>query len=309
LPLAVEPLFHLPVTTGWSVGIALAALVVAALVNAAGIDILGKLTVLGVAAEVFILVVLSTLVLIFGSHQSPSILLNGAPFTQFSGWLPAFLGGGIFVSLWVLYAFENAGLLGEETKDAPRIAPRAVLLALLGTFLMGVYFLFAFVISIPNVQAIEGSATPVQDIISHALPGVFVVIYLALIAGVTLLGANAYFTAVSRQVYGMARSGLLPFSTFLARTRKGTPYAAILIVAAVSALPLARTALKCSGVPVATISPPASPASGWTARPPETRPVRAAVVCRCGAWCCRRAGRRTWSGHRRRQPGGRGQSG
>ena len=40
---------------------------------------------------------------------------------------PLFIGAGVFNALWVLYTFENGGTLGEETVDAERNAPRAVI--------------------------------------------------------------------------------------------------------------------------------------------------------------------------------------
>jgi amino acid transporter len=103
---------------------------------------------------------------------------------------------------------------------------------------MGLYFLAGMIIAIPNVKAAMTSTTPIQDIINGALPHWFSKLYLVLICEVTFLGANAFFTGVSRQMYGMAREGQLPFSGFLSRTRNGTPWAALLVVAVLTGLPL-----------------------------------------------------------------------
>ncbi|MFT3872650.1 MAG: amino acid permease [Nocardioides sp.] len=62
--------------------------------------------------------------------------------------------------------------------------------------------------------------------------------YLALLLGIEILGCNAFFTAVSRQLFGMARAGQLPAARTLSKTRNGTPYAAILTVGVFTALPL-----------------------------------------------------------------------
>ena len=119
--------------------------------NMLGIDLLGKLTVLGVVAELAVLFVLSVLVFAFGPHRSPSILFDAAG-TGGSAhtYLAAFFGGGIFVGLWALYTFETAGTLGEETIDARRQAPRAVLGAFLLSVVAGAVFLLLFILSIPT---------------------------------------------------------------------------------------------------------------------------------------------------------------
>ena len=238
LPVAVAPLFGVTFSPGEAAAVALGALLVAAIINASGIEFLGKVTVIGVAAEIFIVFVLTSLVVAFGATQPVSVYVQGPGVSGFGNWVYALLAGGIFVSLWVLYTFESAGLVGEETKSGPRVAPKAIFLALTGTLLMGLYFLAGMIIAIPNVKAAMTSTTPIQDIINGALPHWFSKLYLVLICEVTFLGANAFFTGVSRQMYGMAREGQLPFSGFLSKTRNGTPWAALLVVAVLTGLPL-----------------------------------------------------------------------
>jgi amino acid transporter len=238
LPVAVGPLFGVTLTPGESAAIALGALLIAAILNASGIELLGKVTVLGVIAELFIIFVLTSLVIAFGARQPVSVYVQGPGLPGFGNWVYALLAGGIFVSLWVLFTFEGAGLIGEETAGGPRVAPKAVFLALGGSLLTGLFFLSGMIIAIPNVKHVMSSATPVQDIINGALPHWFSKLYLGLICGVVLLGANAFFTSVSRQMYGMAREGQLPFSRILSKTRKGTPWASILLVAILTGLPL-----------------------------------------------------------------------
>lgn len=238
LPVAVAPLFGVSFSPGEAAAVALGALLVAAIINASGIEFLGRVTVIGVAAEIFIVFVLTSLVIAFGAHQPVSVYVHGPGVPGFGNWVYALLGGGIFVSLWVLYTFENAGLVGEETKGGPKVAPKAIFLALTGTLLMGLYFLAGMIIAIPNVAHEMASATPIEDIINGALPHWFSKLYLVLICEVTFLGANAFFTGVSRQMYGMAREGQLPFSRFLSKTRNGTPWASLLVVAVLTGLPL-----------------------------------------------------------------------
>ena len=188
----VEPLFNLPSTTGWNEGITVVAILVAAGFNVAGIRALGRFTELMVIAELVVVLGVTTLVVLFGHHQGLDVMTNtGGTATSFNPVLPGFLGGGIFVALWVFYFFETGGTLGEETLEASRNAPKAILYTLLATFLVGGYFLFAMNLSIPHVATIMKSAaagTAVHDVIVAALPTAFWYLYLIVIVAVLFLG-------------------------------------------------------------------------------------------------------------------------
>jgi amino acid transporter len=236
LPTILIQLFNLPDTTAVTVGIAGAALLIATACNAMGVELLGRISVLGVAAELIILAGLTTLVLIFGQHQSASVLVDTQN-ASFGKWLPAFVGGGIFMSLWTLFGFEAAGQIGDETIDAHYAAPRAIWLSFAGSVILGTYFIVGFLFSIPKMSAAENSGDPLVYVINSALPGAFSKIFLVLMAWIVILGANAYFTNTSRQMFGMAQAGTLPFSRTLAKTRNGTPYVSIIVIAVITALP------------------------------------------------------------------------
>src|SRR6185312_13230390 len=66
-----------------------------------------------------------------------------------SGQLGTFLGA-MFMSLFVIYGFDTASTLAEETKNPRREAPRAVIAAVIGAALIGTIFLFAVIIAIPG---------------------------------------------------------------------------------------------------------------------------------------------------------------
>ena len=240
LPAVVFPLLGVEGSTGGRLGIALVALVIAAIANIAAIEKVGRLVVIATVAELVLIFGITLAVLVLGHEQSPSVLFDPAvPGQSFSSWLPAFLGGGVFIGLWVLQSFEAGGAIGEETIDAPRRAPRAILVGWAGSFFVGLFTIVAFLLAVPDFATIGSSANPVVDIIDGSLAGWVGKVYLALLAMVILLGANVVFTLVSRQMYGMARAGLLPFSAQLTRThpRTGEPWCAVLATAVITAVP------------------------------------------------------------------------
>lgn len=235
--------------------ITFAVIAMATVMNALGIELLGRIVFVGVVLELIVAFGMTTWLLIASDKQPVSVFFHLGSATSFTDWLPLFFAGGIFLPLWVMFTFESAGAVGEETKGARRTAPRAILLAFVGTMIIGTYFLVTVILAIPDVDRIMASPTPLPDILDAWLPPVGAKIYLALLLGIEILGCNAFFTAVSRQVFGMSRAGLLPGSAILSRTRKGTPTAAIIAVGIVTSLPLllAQTMAVLAGGATAAI--------------------------------------------------------
>ena len=210
-PTIVLPLFGWTSTTASRVEVAVLALIIAAVVNALPIHSIGSLTTVGTLAELLLIFGITVAVLIGGAHQPISVLGNtNGTGTTFSAWLPGFLAGGVFIGLWVMESFEVGGTVGEETIDAPRVAPRAILTGWGASFIVGLFLIFSFIIAIPHLATINNSATPILDIISGSLAPWVSKLYLVLLILVTIIGTNVIFTMVSRQIYGMARVGLLP---------------------------------------------------------------------------------------------------
>jgi amino acid transporter len=220
------------------IGLGLVALSMA--LNMLGINVLGRLTFIGVVAELLVLFVLSVLVFAFGPHRSPGILFDaGGTGGSAHTYLAAFFGGGIFVGLWALYTFETAGTLGEETIDAKRQAPRAVLGAFLLSVIAGAVFLILMLLSIPDVGAAMGSGSPVQDIITNSLASWVAKLYLVAIAWTLFLATYTFYTACTRHIFGMARAGQLPFSRALSQTgRSGEPWVAAVALGVITSVPL-----------------------------------------------------------------------
>ena len=242
LPASLVPLLDIEGTEGQVVAMAVACLILAFLANAGGITVLGRLNKYGVALEMGVFFIITLLVFLLApDHQSLSVINDTlATSAGSSGWLKNFLGGGIFVSLWVIYSFENGGTLGEETVDAHRKAPRAVLGAWAVTFVAGLVFILAILTAIPDRATINDSGTPVSDVMASALGDAGSNVYLVLIACITLLGGTAFMAGAVRHAFSMARDRMLPGSEFLSRTsaRTAAPIGAIVAVTVITALPL-----------------------------------------------------------------------
>src|SRR5467141_2975614 len=104
----------------------------------------------GVVFEIVGMVVFALILVLFYHHQSPAVLTDfsylGSGFNVQAG---TFLGA-MFMSLFVIYGFDTASTLAEETKNPRKAAPQAVLASIVGAAVIGAIFLFATVIAVPG---------------------------------------------------------------------------------------------------------------------------------------------------------------
>ena len=198
--------------------IALIALSVATLVSFAGIEQAIWLSVVGTVVELTGLV----LVIAVGvPHFGDAHLLD----------LNHGLGGVLSGASLVMFAylgFSQIATLAEESEDAPRVIPKAVLISIGVTTLLYVLVAVA-AISVLGWQALGASEAPLADVAAEALGGkaldIVAIIALFSTANTMLL----LLVAASRLIYGMASRQALP--RFLAWVHPGlqTPVRAILL--------------------------------------------------------------------------------
>ncbi len=145
------------------------------------------------------------------------------------------LSGVIAGSALIFFAFigfDEVITLSEETIDAHRTVPRALLLALAVSTLL--YVLVAVVsVSVLGADRLALSQQPLTDVMQDAVGGVAVNI-VAVIALVTTLNTTLLVvTASSRMMFGMASKGDLPqwFQTLRNRKSPRNSVLATLVVA------------------------------------------------------------------------------
>src|SRR5438270_573846 len=154
VPLVLIPLlnnlFSLSIATDPDTERNVAALVLLSitLLSIVGVRLVAIVNNTGVVFEILGMVVFALILVIFYSHQNVSV------FTDFS-YLGTSNQAGIFLaamfmSLFVIYGFDTASTLAEETKNPRRQAPRAVIASIIGAAIIGAIFLFAVIIAIPG---------------------------------------------------------------------------------------------------------------------------------------------------------------
>jgi urea carboxylase system permease len=176
----------------------------------------------GVVFEILGMVVFAIVLVLFYHHQSLSAFTDtsylGSGFTTQAG---TFLAA-MFMSLFVIYGFDTASTLAEETKNPRRAAPRAVILAVVGAAIIGAIFLFAAIIAIPGdlskfvADAGNGKIPfPLITIIQANFPGWASNLYLFVVFAAIYVCCLAIQTSTIRLAFGMARDGKLPLARAL----------------------------------------------------------------------------------------------
>ncbi len=189
----------------------------ATIINMLGVKIMARINNFGVIAELIgasILVVL----LIFHFSRGPGIVFHslGTGTGHSWGYLGAFLIGGI-MSAYVMYGFDTAGTLAEETNDPRRAAPPAIIRALITAAIIGGLLILFAVMDVKNIHdkniGLFGLPYIVKQALGNTAGNVFLVDSALAITVCTL----AVCTACIRMLFSMARDGRLPFGSSLAR--------------------------------------------------------------------------------------------
>ena len=149
--------------------VALITLVVITVLNIYGVRLVALINNTGVLFEILGMFVFALVLLAFHNHQGFKVVTNSAGFhVNGSTFLAA-----MFMSLFVIYGFDTASTLAEETRDPRRNAPKAVLFSVIGAFIIGGVFLLGALVAIPNLgTAVKDGYGPAQIIEANFSTGV-----------------------------------------------------------------------------------------------------------------------------------------
>ncbi|QHC72446.1 amino acid permease [Rathayibacter sp. VKM Ac-2805] len=209
-------------------------------VNARGVRLMARINSVGVLIELVAAVLLVAVLAVNVVHP-PTVLLDTSGYggSTPGGYAGAFLIAAI-ASAYVMYGFDTAGSLGEETVDPRRTAPAAILRAVTASFVLGGLILLLGILSAPDLAdpALGQASGGLQRIVLQVLGGPLgSVLLLCVVVAITVC-ALAVHTAAIRLIFAMARDNALPGSRVLARVepRRGTPMAPALVVGVLAVL-------------------------------------------------------------------------
>jgi len=195
------------------------------IINSIGVRLLAMINNVGVVAE---LLGVALLIGLLATHirRGPAVLLaargGGAQGTPL-GFLVPFLAAALMPS-YVMYGFDTAGSLAEETDEPRRRAPWAILQALAAAGLAGGLLILFGILAVgdpgrPELGQIHGGLPfLIKDVLGHRL-GTFLLVEVVFAIFVCALAVQA---GSVRLVFAMARDNNLPFAHALSRVTPRT---------------------------------------------------------------------------------------
>lgn len=194
------------------------------LINALGVRLMAMINSAGVFIEL-IAAVLIAIILAFHIQRGPGVFFstNGYGAGESGGYLSLFLIASL-ASGYVMYGFDTASSLGEETMEPRRTAPKAILRALLASFVIGGAILVFAILAAPNLEdPLIGSPTgSLQYIVEQVMSGPIGTAMLVCIVVAVIVCSLAVHTAAIRLTFAMARDNALPFGEKLAHVHPKT---------------------------------------------------------------------------------------
>jgi urea carboxylase system permease len=194
------------------------------LINALGVKLMSRINSAGVFIELIAAVLIAVL-LAFNIKRAPDVFFstNGYGAGVSGGYLGAFLIASL-ASGYVMYGFDTASSLGEETVEPRRTAPKAILRAILASFVIGGGILVFAVMAAPDLNdpLIGKAEGGLQYIVEQVMWGPLGTIFLICIVIAVTVCTLAVHTAAIRLTFAMARDNALPFGEKLARVNPKT---------------------------------------------------------------------------------------
>jgi urea carboxylase system permease len=187
------------------------------LVNAYGVKLMARINSTGVFIELIAAVVL-VILLAVNIKRGPDVLFDtqGKGAGHDWGYLGAFLVAAL-ASAYVMYGFDTASSLGEETIDPRRTAPKAILRAVNASFLLGGAILLFAILAANDLSDQQIASGGMQFIILDVLGNTIGKTLLICAAIAIWVCCLAVQTATIRMIFAMARDNNLPAGSALAK--------------------------------------------------------------------------------------------
>jgi urea carboxylase system permease len=203
------------------------------IINVAGVAVLSRINNIGVMAE---LIGASGLIILFLIHanRSPTDVLTNTAGTGSGhtfGYFGALLVGAI-MPLYVMYGFDTAGSLAEETSDPRRRAPRAVIQALATAGTMGFLLIVLGTMAVSDKLYADPTALGLTTITKDVLGDNWGNLFLVDCAFAIFVCCLAIHAMSVRILFAMGRDNNLPGASRLASvsgTRRVPVFPAVLV--------------------------------------------------------------------------------
>ena len=211
-------------------------IVISTIVNARGIKLLALINNIGVFTELVGIIVLIVLLFI-NKVRSPieavvHIKYTGSAFKSFPD-VTVLMAAGALTASYVLYGFDTAGTLAEETHDPRKKAPRAILQALLAAGIAGLLVLLLALMAVPDLgmPGLGNIGGGLPMLVKSVLGETTGRLFLCIVIFAIIVCTFAVHSGAVRLMFAMGRDRYLPFSESLSKvsSKTQTPVLATLL--------------------------------------------------------------------------------
>ena len=207
-------------------------IVISTMINARGIKLLALINNIGVFAELIGIIFLIVLLFLRRVRSPIEAVIQNNEFKGFPD-MTILMAAAAMTASYVLYGFDTAGTLAEETHDPRKKAPRAILQALLAAGFAGLLVLLFALMAAPDLGAPDlgnisgGLPMLVKSVLGETTGKLFLCIVIFAIIVCTL----AVHSGAVRLMFAMGRDRCLPFSNSLSEVslKTHTPVLATLL--------------------------------------------------------------------------------
>lgn len=154
---------------------------------------------------------------LFSSEGATHVKTNAYGFDFHGNWWTGAALIAVLAPVYIFYGFESAGDIAEETKDASRLIPRAMRLALIWGGIASLILTGGLLLAIPAHNGIGATVSGGVPFILGQLPqwlqdiALLLIIYAFFSCGTSVQGAG------SRLAFSYARDGALPASRWIGK--------------------------------------------------------------------------------------------
>ncbi len=216
--------------------------IVCAAIGAQGVDQLGHVIRVGIAAEIVASVGIGLALLLVFRTQDISILTHTLGAEELSG---GSVGAGMLAALavagWVFIGFDACVSASEETRGAARHVPRAIWIALLSVAALVILNAFATTLAHPDPAGVVAGEDldPVTTSVVTSFGSWSAKPFAAVVLVAFLACGTAAQSLTARTIFSTARDDVLPGSRFLRRVnRRQAPLGAIVVTTLAACLGL-----------------------------------------------------------------------
>lgn len=230
----MSQLFGVAPSHGVEIGIAIAMIVGATLLNLVGTRLLARIAMIGFICELIGAVVVGGYLLLFARVLPFSAVFDTYGVNLDGNYLPAFISSSV-AAMFCYYGFEACGDVAEETPNPSKMIPKAMRLTIYVGGGAAMFILLALILAVPNMADVLSGKDmdPVATILRGALGevgfrAVLAIVMISFVSCVLSLQA-----AASRLLFSYARDEMIFGSASLSKlsSRSHVPAAALITVA------------------------------------------------------------------------------